>query len=125
MDSPLTLVVAPAGSGKSQLVSNWIDTTDLRTAWLSLEEADDNYAEFWFGVVAALNQLAPECGSDAHDSLKEGMPVLDVVRALLDVLESSPSDASVLVLDDVHLLKSEETVESLSLFVQQLPRGCT
>ena len=33
--SPLTLVVAPAGSGKSQLVSNWIDTIDLKAAWHS------------------------------------------------------------------------------------------
>ena len=51
----------------------------------------------------------------------EAMPVLDIVRALLDGLESSPSGPSVLVLDDVHLLKSDETVESLSLFVQHLP----
>ena len=98
----MTLVVAPAGSGKTQLVSNWIDSSDLRTAWLSLEETDDNHTEFWFGAIAALEQLAPGCVGEAHDLLLGGLPIFDVVRALLDGLESSPSDPSVLVLDDVH-----------------------
>ena len=121
VDCPLTLVIAPAGSGKTQLVSHWIDTSDVNTAWLSLEETDDNHTEFWFGVIAALEQLAPGCGVEAHDLLASAEPGFDVVRAVLDRLESSPSDPSVLVLDDVHCLKSGETGDSLALFVQHLP----
>ncbi len=119
--NPLTLIVAPAGSGKSQLVSNWAETTDLRTAWLSLEETDDDHAEFWFGVIAALEQLAPACSLTPTDLLVRGTPVVDVVRALLDCLEANPTERCALILDDVHVLRNATTSESLALFVQHLP----
>ena len=122
VEAPLTLVVAPAGSGKTQLISNWIETTDVQSAWLSLEETDDNETELWFGVIAALEQLAPGCGIDAQSLLQGAMPTSDVVRALLDRLESSPSESCILVLDDVHFLRHAVTCQSLALFVQHLPR---
>ena len=69
---PLTLVVAPAGSGKTQLLANWVSTTRVPTAWLSLEEMDDDPVELWTGVIAALEQLAPECGRVADRDLLGG-----------------------------------------------------
>jgi LuxR family maltose regulon positive regulatory protein len=50
----LTLVVAPAGSGKTVLLSAWARRTELRTAWLTLEAADADPARFWAGVSQAL-----------------------------------------------------------------------
>ncbi len=118
---PLTLVVAPAGSGKSQLVSNWVHETDLRTAWLSLEETDDDPAEFWLGISTALEELLPTCSLTVHDLLARGAPASDVVRSLLESLEAASTEHCMLILDDVHVLRSAVTTESLALFVQHLP----
>ena len=52
--APLTLVVAPAGTGKTSLLSAWASGTEMVTAWLSLDETDADAAQFWSGVVAAI-----------------------------------------------------------------------
>ncbi len=58
---PLTLVIAPAGSGKTQLLSNWVAHTTTRVAWLSLEETDGEPVVLWNGILAALDQSARLC----------------------------------------------------------------
>ena len=64
---PLTVVIAPAGSGKTQLMSSWVGRATVPTAWLSLEEMDDDPVELWSGVIAALEQLAPGCSRVATE----------------------------------------------------------
>ena len=85
---PLTLVVAPAGSGKTQLLAHWVSTTPVPTAWLSLEEMDNDPIELWTGIIAALEVLAPKCGLTVRDLLAGSAPIDDVVRALLHNLEA-------------------------------------
>jgi LuxR family transcriptional regulator, maltose regulon positive regulatory protein len=62
--SALTLVSASAGYGKTTLVSHWIDTLDRPTAWLSLDEQDDDLAVFLTYVTAALRTLFPAACQD-------------------------------------------------------------
>ena len=49
---PLTLVVSPAGTGKTSLVATWVAATQSATAWLSLDEGDHDATHFWTGVLA-------------------------------------------------------------------------
>ena len=118
---PLTLVIAPAGSGKTIFLSSWLGHASVRTAWLSLEELDDDPVALWTGVIGALEPLAPGCGRAAQGLIAGGASAGDVVRVLLAGLEEVSPDDGVLVLDDVHHIKDPLTAESLALFVQHLP----
>ncbi len=60
---PLTLIAAPAGFGKTTLLSSWLEQASLRSAWLSLEQDDDDLTRFWSYVFAAVSLVHP--GSDA------------------------------------------------------------
>jgi LuxR family maltose regulon positive regulatory protein len=120
--APLTLVVAPAGVGKTVLVSSWAAEATLPTTWLSLDEADRDGRALWSGIIAALEALRPGCGKAALLLLHRTGPLADVVRRLLDELDSGPTSPGVLVVDDLHVLDDgDDTLASLALFVQNLP----
>ncbi len=62
---PLILVTAPAGYGKSTLLSSWLATlSDEPTAWLSLESYDDDPATFWIYFTAAMQTMFPHVGQN-------------------------------------------------------------
>ena len=54
---PLTLVAAPAGYGKSTLISHWLETSETSSAWLSLEETDNNISVFLSYLLAAVQSI--------------------------------------------------------------------
>ncbi|MGZ4278173.1 MAG: LuxR C-terminal-related transcriptional regulator [Solirubrobacteraceae bacterium] len=104
VQGPVTLVAAPAGAGKSALLSSWIaeDRPPGPVAWLSLDTDDADRRRFWRGVLAA---LAKATGDDAVAALavspREPMRVGQVAPALADALEGAGQPV-VLVLDDFH-----------------------
>lgn len=117
--APLTLVVAPAGSGKTSLLRSWAAATPLPLAWLTVDEDDRDPAQFWRGVVAALEGVAAPV---AADLLPQPRTLLEAVGALLDDLETRDEGPKVLAIDDLHLLDEvEEIASSVSHFVQHLP----
>ena len=121
--APLTLVVAPAGAGKTSLVAGWASESTRRTGWLSLDEGDRDAAQLWRGVIAGLDPLAPGCGRRALTVLRGPDSVARAVAILLDDLDESSSPDGVLVLDDVHLVDADPVVvESLAMFLGHLPR---
>jgi LuxR family maltose regulon positive regulatory protein len=103
-DTPprLVLVSAPAGFGKTTLLSEWLRATAARVAWLSLDEADNDLQRFLAHVAAALD--AP----DAEPS------------ALVNHLDGLPGE-TVLALDDYHVIETPEIHEAVSLLVDHLP----
>ncbi len=66
----LTLVSAPAGFGKTTLVSEWIASCERPIAWLSLDEGDNDPIRFLTYLVAALQALAPNIGAAALAALQ-------------------------------------------------------
>ncbi|MEU2200650.1 LuxR C-terminal-related transcriptional regulator [Isoptericola sp. NPDC019482] len=118
--APLTLVVAPAGSGKTSLVRDWAARTSLPHAWLSVDEPDRDPAQLWRGILAALEGIAPGCSEPAARALRQ-RPLADALAVLLDDLEARPYDALVLVIDDLELVDDEPVTASLRTFVQRLP----
>src|SRR5260221_5290967 len=56
----LTLISAPAGSGKTTILSSWLREASLKAAWLSLDSYDNDLQRFWTYVLAALDKLHPD-----------------------------------------------------------------
>jgi len=110
--STLTLASAPAGFGKTTLLTEWLATlpTDVPTAgWLSLDEADNNPALFWAYVVAALRSVAgSEVGGSALSLLESPQTPIDAVLASLINDLFALSIGVILVLDDYHVIETRD-----------------
>jgi ATP/maltotriose-dependent transcriptional regulator MalT len=121
VDAPLTLVVAPAGVGKTVLVSSWSAESAVPTSWLTLDETDRDGRELWSGLVAALEVLRPGCGEGALTALRRSGPLSGVIHQLLEDLDSRADSPGVLVVDDLHFVDDHDALDSLALFLQHLP----
>ena len=99
----LTVVVAPAGWGRTSLLAAWAREPggDQRLAWVSLDESDDEPRRYWRYLLTALGDVSDEISSAPLDALAAGdMAVVDLaLPLLLNELARSTSD-NVLVLDD-------------------------
>ena len=120
----LTLVSAPAGFGKTTLLSVWAsDLPSSRSvAWLSLDAADNDPARFWRYFVTAVDRLQPGSGETALALL--GSPQAPRVEAILTTLLNELADLeadAVLVLDDYHLIESRAIHEALTYLIEHLP----
>src|SRR5215216_7249155 len=121
----LTLVSAPAGFGKTTLLSEWLEdrSGDGRSiAWLSLEEADNDPARFLAYLVRALQSVEEGIGEGVLVSLRspEPPPVEAVVGALINDLAEVPQEIAV-VLDDYHVIDAEPVHEGTSFLLEHLP----
>jgi LuxR family maltose regulon positive regulatory protein len=118
----LTLVVAPAGTGKTSLVAGWAAASPTPSAWLSLDDTDRDTVHFWSGVIAALDTLAPGCGDGASVRLRHAGSRPYAVDKLVGDLEREARSPAVLVIDDFHVVDGdEEIVASFARFTQDLP----
>ena len=68
--TPLTLVSAPAGYGKSTLVASWLETTDHATAWVSFDESDDSLATVLSYMLEAIHRAVPGVGTKTRRTLE-------------------------------------------------------
>src|SRR5215213_9475668 len=66
LNCPLTLISAPAGSGKTSALRAWIARHEGRIVWLSLDTEDNDPTRFWAYVIAALQGLRPDLGAQAR-----------------------------------------------------------
>ena len=100
----LTLISAPAGFGKTTLVSEWVAGCGRPTAWLSLDSADSEPTRFLTYCVAAVRTIAPTMGEGVLPLLQvaQPAPIETVLTALLNDIATLP-DPFVLVLDDYHV----------------------
>jgi len=117
----LSVVVAPAGWGKTTLLTEWARDRD-RVAWLTLDETDDEPNRFWTHAVTALRAAAPDLGQGALAALRvPGVDPLDVALPSL-LNELAAGDARhVLVLDDYHVLADARIHEAVEYLLAYLP----
>ena len=106
LQKQVALISAPAGFGKTTLISQWLDGCTLPNAWLQLDEDDHEIPEFMAGITAALRQLFPSCLQRIADlTLASGtVPTLVWKSALIDDLELLEGETFILALDDYHLV---------------------
>jgi len=123
----LTLVCAPAGFGKSTLLSEWvasIPTPDpaSRVAWLSLDEGDNDLSRFLTHVLAALHGVDADIGAQAMATLESAptMTAESVLIALINDLAKAHADI-VLVLDDYHVIDAVPIHDALAFLLDHLP----
>ncbi len=122
LKSKLTLLSAPAGFGKTSLLSNWQAVNSTPLAWVSLDVQDNDPVHFWRYVAAALNALEPTLAQDALNALSSAQP--PPVRAVFPLLLNKLAtfhDHLVLVLDDYHLIETSVIHQDLSFFLEHLP----
>src|SRR6266700_1390373 len=118
----LTLISAPAGFGKTTLVSEWVFGCQRPAAWLSLDEGENDPARFLTYLVAALQTLAATLGEGVLTLLQSPQPPppASILTALLNDL-TTISDDFVLVLDDYHVLDAKPVDHALTYLVDHLP----
>src|SRR5205823_5114384 len=125
MRGALTLIVAPAGWGKTTLLSAWHVDSSLGAwplAWVSLDEGDNDPIRFWTYVISALNTLHSGVGETALALMyaSSSPPIEDVLTSLLNALIQLPTE-TVLVLDDYHLIEAQPIHDALTYLVEHLP----
>src|SRR3954471_5430471 len=127
-ESALTLVSAPAGFGKTTLLTEWLAAwlaaapADGRSAaWLSLDPRDNDPALFLRDLVAALDAAVPGVGSNAVGLLQSSRPATEtVLTTLLNDLNAVANDV-VLVLDDFHVIEAPDVQGGMTFLLEHLP----
>ena len=118
----LTLISAPAGFGKTTLISEWIAGCGRPAAWLSLDEGDNDTTRFLSYLVAALRTIAADIGEGTLGALQSPQPppTESVLTALLNETATIPDDFF-LVLDDYHLVDAHAVDDALAFLIEHLP----
>ncbi|MBK9124027.1 MAG: AAA family ATPase [Chloroflexi bacterium] len=118
----MTLISAPAGFGKTTLVSAWAAGCGRPAAWVSLDEGDADPARFLAYIVAALQTVHAGLGADVLEALQSPQPppIESLLTLLLNAIAALPAPC-VLVLDDYHSVDSQPVDEALAFLVDHLP----
>jgi LuxR family maltose regulon positive regulatory protein len=118
----LTLISAPAGFGKTTLVSDWVAGCERSTAWLSLDEGDNDPTRFLTYLVTALQTIAPNVGQGVLSALQSPQPppTESSLTTLLNEIITI-SDNFIFVLDDYHMLDSKAVDNVLTFLIDHQP----
>lgn len=132
---PLTLLSAPAGFGKTNLLMEWVDSTQLPVAWLNIDADDNDRSRFFRYLIAAFQTVEPHLGEEAlsflqsvhdrgqgagDDSLISGLSV--GLTQLINEIAALPYEI-VLILDDFQVLERAPIRQSTSYFIKQMPHN--
>ncbi|MCJ7703893.1 MAG: AAA family ATPase [Anaerolineales bacterium] len=140
LDRKLTLISAPAGFGKTTLVSEWVETLRLnapqdnqienKIAWFSLDESDNNIARFLAYFIAALQMIDSSIGQKAQEVFQSQqrllvdpilMTLVNDITKLLDLLSEDSQINFVLILDDYHLIEEPSIHQAIEYILEHQP----
>jgi LuxR family transcriptional regulator, maltose regulon positive regulatory protein len=120
----VSLVSAPTGFGKTTLVRKWIASREVPSAWVTLDEHDNDPVRFWTYVCSALRTLDSAIGKSTLSLLTGPQPPSFGTLLTPLINELAQLDArSVLVLDEYHAIKSTEIHAGVSFLIQNLPES--
>jgi len=118
----LTLVSAPAGFGKTTLISAWVESLQHSVAWLSLDSDDSDATRFIMYLIAALRQISEDFGDELTQALESPQPppIESIITLFINSLMAMPTDF-LLVLDDYHIIDSKSVDQLLTSLVDHMP----
>ena len=122
---PLTLIAAPAGFGKTTVLSTWLERAPISAAWISLESGDDDLIRFWSYVFTALLRAHPGSGESALALLQgsdaQQIPAIETILTVwINGLAALAHDVA-LILDDYHLITALPIHRSITFLIDHLP----
>lgn len=125
----LTLLSAPAGFGKTTLVTDWLSHLDrrqppIRVGWLTLDEGDNDPIRLLSHLVAALRRAGVDADPATFENL-EGTAIAGGLTTLVNEIsraaEREPGTQRILVLDDYHAIVASDVHQAVALLLGQLP----
>jgi LuxR family maltose regulon positive regulatory protein len=117
----LTLVSAPAGYGKTTLISSWLHETNIPSAWLSLDEGDNDPIRFFQYFITMLQKLIPDLGMDLPGILQVAQPPsFDVLINLLINETTRRTAPFIIVLDDFHVISSQPVLDMVMFLLERM-----
>ena len=125
----LTLVSAPAGFGKTTLLSDWLTHLDqrqphTRVGWLSLDDGDNDLTRLLTHLVAALDGVGLDVDTAVLESLHTASTSAALTALVNDVAragEHAPEQQWILVLDDYHAIEAPDVHEAVTFLLDHLP----
>lgn len=123
----LTLVSAPAGFGKTTLLSSWARESPHLVAWLTLEDADNDLGRFVTYIVSALRHAAPQFGEKTLElgpsprRVRAAHLLTELINDVVNRSSAAQCERLVLVLDDYHLITSQDIHDIVTFLVDHLP----
>jgi LuxR family maltose regulon positive regulatory protein len=124
-DCTLTLVDAPAGSGKTTALAQWLaaDADRLSTSWFSVDPSDNDPTRFWTYAIMAVREAIPAFGDASLAALRGGADIATFVLppAINELAAAGPRLA--LVIDDYHLVRNPAIHRQVEQLLDHLPDG--
>ncbi len=122
LSSRLVLISAPAGFGKTTLLSHWIQQRGCPAAWISLDRGDNDPVSFLSYLITALQSIQSDIGRAALSMLRSPQP-RGLESVLVNLLNEilAVSDDFVLVLDDFHMLDAPAVQGLLAFVLENCP----
>ena len=123
---PLVLITAPAGFGKSTLVSAWLRKQNTPSSWLSLDSSDNDPGQFLGYLVGALQIIDPSIGVNQMNRIQTAESAdseavyTDVMKNLVNEIADQPNQF-LLIIDDCHLLKNQVILRLINFLVEHQP----
>lgn len=123
MNAQIVIVNAPAGYGKTTLVSEWFQSNNKLTAWVTLDKNDNSLIHFWTLINTAFLQAGLKTYLPivaVHDCLE--VFVATIVEEIVFAVQNTSNISKIaLILDDYHKITSEVVRQSIQLFLEKLP----
>jgi len=116
----LILVSAPAGFGKTTVISEWLHQQSTKAAWVSIDANDNDAVRFLSYIVAACQTVLPQVGETAQSLLQAAQPMETVLTSLINDLAAA-SEPLWIVLDDYHLISLPPIHNALAYMLEHLP----
>ncbi|MEO8608413.1 MAG: LuxR C-terminal-related transcriptional regulator [Chloroflexota bacterium] len=119
----LTLLSAPAGSGKTTLVSAWLagHMAADEVAWVSLDLGDNDPVRFWRYLITACQRFQPGLGATALDMLQSMQPSFENVLTLWINELAAMKKKGILILDDYHFITTRLIHDTVTFLLEHLP----
>lgn len=119
----LVLISAPAGFGKTILLSEWIQKNEIPVAWFSVDKSDNDPLHFFNYIMAGLRTIKADIGKSAQYLLKSTqlIHIQSILINLINDAMSIPKDFAV-VIDDYHLIEAKQVHDMIAFLLDHMPQ---